>query len=137
MSKYSVGVHRRRASSPKLNVLNSAIMSAYSKYTFQEVLTDRSYWGRMVESAIGAHLLNSGEGEIDIHYWRHNNQEVDFVLRRGQKVIAVEVKSGRHRSNISGLKDFSQRVEVLRSIVVGRNGIPIQEFLLKPCWVLV
>ena len=132
LSKFSVGAHRRRASSPKLNVLNSAIMSAYSKYTFQEVLTDRSYWGRMVESAVGAHLLNSGESEIDIHYWRHNNQEVDFVLRRGQKVIAVEVKSGKQRSNIGGLKEFSQRIEVLRSIVVGRNGIPIQEFLLKP-----
>ena len=70
--------HRRRATSPKLNVLNTAFMSALSGYTFEEAKVDRSFWGCLVESTVGAHLLNSEATAVRVHYWRD---------RKGREVV--------------------------------------------------
>ena len=83
LQKYQGSAHRRRASPPKLNVLNTALMTALSNYTFQDAQADRTFWGRLVESAVGAHLLNTGQGAMRVHYWRDRGAEVDFVLQRG------------------------------------------------------
>ena len=132
LSGYARGAHRRRASSPKLNVLNTALMSSQSGYTFGEAQADRSFWGRLVESAVGAHLFNTKTPEVRLHFWRHRNHEVDFVLERGRRIIAFEVKSGARRSNVSGLGEFGERFEVAASIVVGEGGVPLPEFLSVP-----
>ena len=34
-------------------------------------------------------------GECEVLYWRDRNFEVDFIIRQGQVVAAIEVKSGR------------------------------------------
>ena len=132
LPKYAAAAHRRRASSPKLNALNTALITAHSGYTFEEAKADRSYWGRLVESAVGAHLFNSGTPAYRVHYWRENSREVDFVLERGRRVVAFEVKSGARRSNLSGLKMFAERFDVSDSIVVGEGGITLSEFLSTP-----
>lgn len=129
LGKYAGGVYRRRASSPKLNVLNTALMSVHSGYTFEEAKADRSFWGRLVESAIGAHLFNSGTPEVRLHYWRERSLEVDFVLEHGRKLVALEVKSGPRRGNPAGLEEFATRFSPRRSLLVGEGGIPIAEFL--------
>ena len=129
LSNHANHAHRRRASSPKLNVLNTALMSACSGYTFEEAQADRSYWGRLVESAVGAHLFNTGRPEIRLRYWRNEGREVDFVLERGRRLVAVEVKSGARRPTLSGLREFEERFEVERSILVGEGGLPLSEFL--------
>lgn len=130
--KYSGGVHLRKASSPKLNVLNTSIMSVGSGYTFEEAMADRSFWGRLVESAVGAHLFNTCTQEIQLYYWRRNNHEVDFVLELGRKLVAFEVKSGAQKSSTSGLKEFQRRFNPLRCELVGGDGVPLEEFLLTP-----
>lgn len=132
LPKYAGAAHRRRASSPKLNVLNTALMSVYSGYTFEEAWADRSFWGRLVESSIGAHLLNTAEPDIQLYYWRHGNYEVDFVLELGRRLVAFEVKSGVRRTSISGLKEFEKQFKPLRCEVVGGNGISIERFLSVP-----
>ena len=129
LSNHANHAHRRRASSPKLNVLNTALMSACSGYTFEEAQADRSYWGRLVESAVGAHLFNTGMPETRLRYWRNEGREVDFVLERGRRLVAVEVKSGARRPTLSGLREFEERFEVERSILVGEGGLPLSEFL--------
>ncbi len=86
IQKYAGQQHRRRASVPKLNVLNTALMSAGSGYTKAEAKADRSYWGRLVESTIGAHLHNSGYPDCQLYYWRDSPHEVDFVIERGKKL---------------------------------------------------
>ena len=98
LPKYAAGAHRRRSSSPKLNVLNTALMAVASGYTFEEAKADRSYWGRLAESAVGAHLFNTGTPEHRLHYWRENGSEVDFVLTRGRRLVAFEVKSGARKT---------------------------------------
>ena len=122
IKNYTVKAHRREASSPKLNVLNTALMAALSEYTFEEAKADRSYWGRLVESAVGAHLLNTGKLEHRLYYWRENGSEVDFVLARGRRLVAFEVKSDTRRAKTSGVERFSKRFKVLRTVIVGGDG---------------
>ena len=129
LGKYAGGMYRRRASSPKLNVLNTALMSVHSGYTFEEAKADRSFWGRLVESAVGAHLFNTGTPEVRLHYWRERSLEVDFVLEHGRKLVALEVKSGPRRGKTVGLDEFTTRFSPQRSLLVGEGGIPIAEFL--------
>lgn len=132
LGKYAGGVYRRRASSPKLNVLNTALMSVHSGYTFEEAKADRSFWGRLVESAVGAHLFNTGTPEVRLHYWRERSLEVDFVLEHGRKLVTVEVKSGSRRGNTAGLEEFATRFSPQRSLLVGEGDISIAEFLSTP-----
>ena len=135
LPKYAAQPQRRRASSPKLNVFNTALMTAGSGYSFAEARADRSFWGRIVESAVGAHLLNTATSDIRLYYWREGHLEVDFVLRRGARSIAVEVKSGVDHSPARGLGEFVRRFSPDGSLLVGEGGIPINEFLTVPAHV--
>ncbi len=130
LKKYAGQSHRRRASSPKLNVLNTALMSALSGYPFEEARLDRSYWGRLVESAVGAHLYNGSIPDCNLFYWRDGHDEVDFILVKGKRIIAIEVKSGTGRVHRQGLNTFSERFKPHRKILVGDQGIPLDIFLL-------
>jgi hypothetical protein len=131
LAKYSGRAVRQRGSSPKLQVLNTALMSAQSGLSFEEAGADREYWGRLVESAVGAHLANAATaGDCELFYWREGDREVDFVLRSGRAVTAIEVKSGR-RSGQSGMAAFAKAHRPSRSLLVGSDGIPIEAFLAR------
>ena len=131
--KYAGRALRRRGSSPKLNVLDTALMTAGSGYDFAEAQADRTFWGRLVESAVGAHLLNTAASDIRLHYWRESPHEVDFVLQRGSRVVAVEVKSGSRRTAAAhGLERFAERFQPRRSLIVGEGGVPLDAFLAVP-----
>jgi predicted AAA+ superfamily ATPase len=133
LSKYSHGKVRQRGSSPKLQVLNTALMTAQRGLPFQEALRDRDYWGRLVESSVGAHLLNTSAGSsIEVAYWRERNHEVDFVLRQGKTTVAIEVKSARRRESLPGIEAFSKQFQTRRKLLVGGQGIAVEEFLLQP-----
>ena len=132
LEKHSGSVQRRRRSSPKLNVLNTALMTATSGYSFAEATADRTFRGRLVESTVGAHLLNTARPRLEVGYWRDGSDEVDFVLGRAGRVRAVEVKSGDGRPNDRALREFERRFRAPRSLVVGENAIPLNEFLSAP-----
>lgn len=132
LPKFALAGHRRRAASPKLVVLDTGLASALSGYGFAEARADRAFWGRLVESAVGAHLFNTGAPEVRLHYWRENGREVDFVLRCGRKTVAVEVKSGPRRRGAGALAEFARRFKAGRSILVGEGGVPLSEFLSTP-----
>ncbi len=129
LSKYSAKSHRQRASSPKLLVLNTALMSVFSGLTFQEARLDTEYWGRLVESAVGAHLFNRIPGKnLELFYWQEGNCEVDFVLVKGKHLLALEVKSGRRKDRLPGLEAFARKFPVEKKLLVGAGGIPLEEF---------
>jgi predicted AAA+ superfamily ATPase len=133
LSKFSGQRVKQRSSSPKIQVLNTALMSAPSYLSFEAARQDRDYWGRLVESAVGAHLVNSTRGNnMEVFYWLERNQEVDFVLRAGNNIAAIEVKSGRRRERLLGMEAFSKAFRVKRQLLVGNQGIPVEEFLLTP-----
>ncbi len=131
LSKHAQRPVVTRGSSPKLNVLNTALMAVVSGYTFEEARADRSHWGRMVESAVGAHLINTASPRTDVRYWRDGNYEVDFVLHRGPRTVAVEVKSGRKPERRSGLARFEKSFKPQSAFVVGED-VALGEFLSQP-----
>jgi predicted AAA+ superfamily ATPase len=133
LAKYSGRAVRQRGSSPKLQVLNTALMSAQSGRSLEEARADREFWGRLVESAVGAHLANAAAaGDCELFYWREGNQEVDFVVRVGRTLTGVEVKSGRTRDAQPGLTAFAQAFKSVRQVLVGGDGVPVEDFLLAP-----
>lgn len=133
LHKYAPGTVRQRGSSPKLQVLNTALITVQSRLSLSEARRDREFWGRLVESAVGSHLANAATvGECQVFYWRDHNYEVDFVVRAGKTVTAIEVKSGRAPDTFAGLTAFAARFPKSRKLLVGGDGIEIEEFLGQP-----
>lgn len=130
LDKFAGDVARSRASSPKLQALNTAFISAQLGLTYDAVIKDSETWGRLVESAIGAHLSNYKASGMTLQYWRERNDEVDFILSQGDRLTAIEVKSGRRKGSFSGLKKFTQNYSSSQSLVVGTGGVPLEAFLL-------
>lgn len=138
LPKFAGQTVRQRGSSPKLQVLNTALLTAPSGLSFDEARSDRTFWGRLVESAIGAYLANSAvTGGFELSYWRERNREVDFVTRSGPLTTAIEVKSGRSPEALPGMEAFAAAFKPGRTLLVGGGGIDIGEFLSKPAtdWV--
>lgn len=133
LSKYAGQRFRQRASSPKLQVLNTALITSQFHFNLEEAKQDKDFWGRLVESCIGASLINGIKGKsMELFYWSSRNREVDFVLSRGEDLVALEVKSGRRKVSMPGIKAFSKEFQVKRNLLVGAQGIPIADFLLTP-----
>jgi len=130
LERFSMGGSRSRGSSPKLIFWNNALVSALTTRSFEDARDEPEYWGRLVENAVGAHLLNSLAGPaFELTYWRDRADEVDFVVRTGRDVWGIEVKSGRPRP-ASGLEAFRSRHPRARALIVGSGGMPLEEFFL-------
>jgi uncharacterized protein len=133
LPKYAGDAARSRGSSPKLQVFNTALMTATSGLTLDEARADREYWGRLVESAVGAHLANAAAtGLCTVSYWRERNQEVDFVVKAGRRLVAIEVKSGRAPLAHAGTAAFSAAFKPQRTLLVGGDGVTPGDFLAQP-----
>jgi predicted AAA+ superfamily ATPase len=133
LQKLAVQRVQQRASSPKLQVLNTALLSAQSNLSFDAARKDREFWGRLVESAVGAHLINSAtEKGLEVFYWRERNKEIDFVLRRNNVLVAIEVKSGVSKGNLPGMEEFDRIFKPKRKLLVGGDGILLERFLSHP-----
>ncbi|MEE8367379.1 MAG: DUF4143 domain-containing protein [Thermoanaerobaculia bacterium] len=79
------------------------------------------------------HDLVSTAGRCELFYWREHSREVDFVVRKGRTLTAIEVKSSAGRTGaLSGMAAFSGKFSPTRTLLVGGDGIPIGEFLGKP-----
>ncbi|HEX5594274.1 MAG TPA: ATP-binding protein [Solirubrobacterales bacterium] len=130
LEKYSPGKVRQRRSTPKLLALNTALVSATSGRTFAESRESPEHWGRLVETAIGAHLWATRDARTELLYWRNRNREVDFVLSRGDALTAIEVKSGRRRDGLPGMSAFESAFGPTTKLLVGGDGTPLDAFLL-------
>lgn len=138
LQKWSNKAVRSRNSSPKWLALNSGLVSALSNRPFKDWRKDSEKWGRLVETSVGAHLTNTGilEG-IDIYYWRDGNDEVDFVLRKGNVLTAIEVKSGQKRIESKGLSGFKKFYPRAKALIIGAGGMELKEFFETPVAKLV
>ncbi len=133
MQKFAGQEVRRRASSPKWMVHDTALLTAPMGISLPAARKDRAQWGRIVESAIGAHLLHGARDEgYGVYYWRDGRYEVDFVVQRGRKITAIEVKSGRMPTRLSGVEAFHKAFSPDRSLLVGEGGLSIADFLASP-----
>lgn len=128
LEKYAGDIIRKRSSKPKFQVFNNALLSAQSENNFAETRADGKLWGRMVESAVGTHLLNlSYTQDYQLYYWNENSQEVDYVLQKGSKLVAIEVKSGKDATN-DGMAVFDKKFHPRALYTIGTDGIPLEDF---------
>jgi uncharacterized protein len=129
VEKFSSDKIRKRASSPKFQVHNTALISAQRNDAFNQIIVQPDRWGRIVESAVGAHLLNHALSEnFELHYWRDGNNEIDFVLKRGKNIVAIEVKSGNSK-RASGAEAFHKKYPETKLLLIENSGLSWQEFL--------
>ena len=125
---YKRGKHKKRGSSPKLILWNNALINAVTGGSFERAREDFSWWGRLVENAVGAHIMNHLSGmPYSVYYWRDRSREVDFVIETPRKLYAVEVKSGK-TVNTTGLRDFCALYPDASPIILGRGGIDFETF---------
>lgn len=129
LQKFSNDQARKRASAPKFQVYNNALHSLYAFNTLEELALLPKQWERHFESAIGAHLASFAFTErYNLYYWRDNNMEVDYILQKNGKLIAIEVKSN-NESHTAGLDAFNQRFHPQSTIIVGQSGMSAEDFL--------
>jgi len=129
LEKYAANVIRKRSSSPRFQVHNNALLSAQKNENFEEIMQKPAEWGRIIESSVGAHLINHTITQnYSVYYWRERNDEVDFVLERRGKLIAVEVKSNDSQNN-RGLEVFKNKFMPDKLYLVSNRGLSWQEFL--------
>lgn len=129
LEKYAGSVIRQRSSSPKFQVYNNALLTSQDNDAYSTAIVNPKLWGRLVESSVGAHLLNHSISErYNLYYWREGNKEVDFILQKGNKVIGLEIKSGASSDN-EGMRIFSEKFNPDKVLLVGTGGIPYNEFL--------
>ncbi|PKQ28971.1 MAG: AAA family ATPase [Candidatus Anoxymicrobium japonicum] len=130
LGKFSGQAVRKRGSSPKLHVYNTALITAQSGLSLKETREDHVQWGRLVESAVGGRLLEiSMKRNLGLFYWREGDREVDFVVQAGNKIVAIEVKSARTRHALPGMAAFASKFAPRHKLLVGKGGIPVEEFL--------
>lgn len=133
LQKFAGQKIRQRSSSPKFQVYNNALLTAMDKYEFKEIAKNKEIWGKLVESCVGAHLLNAIKGKsIELFYWNQSSYEVDYILKKADKIITIEVKSGSKKTSLPGIEKFSKEFKVYKKLLVGTGGIPLEEFLSIP-----
>ncbi len=122
----------KRNSSPKWLPLNSGLISAIENRSLSEAKNDTAYWGHLVESAVGAYLVNEAKiHNYEVYYWREDKSEIDFVLRKGDKILGIEVKTNFEKS-IKPSAVFLEKYPKARVILVGLGGIKLEEFFSTP-----
>lgn len=62
--------------------VSKTTLVAQADISFAEAYADHSFWGRLVELAVGAHLANAAVSHL--YYWCKGNHEVDFVVCTGR-----------------------------------------------------
>ena len=129
LPKFVMDISRRYRTIPKLQVFNNGLLTGLTDgISFEKVYTDSKKWGRWVESCVGCYLLDKAEElGCKIYYWRENNEEVDFILQRADKLIAIEVKSGRRQNN-TGLSTFKNMYHPQYLLIIGGNAMPLEKF---------
>lgn len=98
-----------------------------------QTIFEGNYQGRLMEQVVGQTLIASGAPKkTDVYYWAKDKDsgsaEVDFVLQSGEKLVAMEVKSGETRemkSLFSMIREGGDRIVPIR---VGWTGWGFEKY---------
>ena len=122
---------KEKQSVPKMQVFNNAFRNRFGTFSFDEARVDPAEWGRQVESAVGAHLANRVMiDDYELFYWRNERrQECDYVLRKGQSLVAIEVKSGSIDKTV-GFEKFKEQFadKITAAFIVGPQALSLEDF---------
>jgi len=109
LEKFSSKVVKTKSSSPKILPLAPCF--------YQLTILDRyrpDEKGRAFELIVGMQLVRTG---CDLYYWREGRYEVDYVLKRGRNIWAIEVKS-HDTKNHKGLEAFKDKYPDSKSVLI-------------------
>lgn len=133
LQNYSPSRVKEKQSVPKMQVFNNAFRNRFGTFSFDEARVDPAEWGHLVESAVGAHLANRAmTDDYELFYWRNERrQECDYVLRKGQALVAIEVKSGSVDKTV-GFEKFKEQFadNVTAAFIVGPHALPLDDFFI-------
>jgi predicted AAA+ superfamily ATPase len=130
LQNYSGNQIRTRKSSPRFMVFDTSLMTYADGTNRKRLLENAADRGRLTESAVGAYLLARGKEEgFQVYWWRERNNEVDFVIKKGSKLTAIEVKSGRVK-NLGGSLAFKRIYPEALSLIIGSANLGLEDFLL-------
>ncbi len=130
LQKYAGTIVRKRSASPKLQSYAPTLFSAVMGMASSHATSSALYRGQMVESAVGAHLLQlASTARAEVQYWREGRFEVDFVVSTPTQRVLVEVKSGNIRDAYAGATAFRKQHGDTRLIVVGSPDHPLENVL--------
>lgn len=127
LNKFSIDSARKRGSSPKFQVYNQALMTSGLASNFLSAFNHKKLWGRIVESAVGAHLLAYTSNELQVFYWNESNSEVDFVVQYNGNYVAIEVKS--NQDKITGLNEFRKKFKPSKVYQLNAEGLSWQKMI--------
>ena len=129
LQNYAGNQIRIRSSSPKFMVYDTSLMTYANGTNRRRFLDNPTDRGRLIESAVGAFLLARGVDEgFEVHWWRKRNSEVDFVINKGNRLTAIEVKSGRVK-HVGGSLSFKNLYPQALSLVIGSANCRLEDFL--------
>ncbi len=129
IQKFSGSKIQVRSSTPKWLVYNTSFSSVYDNQDFNSIKNHPVKWGRRVEQVIGSYLLNSSRlNNFQVYYWRDGNEEVDFIIQKSDKIIPIEVKTGKLKRH-NGLISFSNKFKVKKPLLISDDSLKWQEFL--------
>jgi len=141
LERYSGSKIKQKGSIPKIVLFDNSIANVLSGRDYKAATQDTEHWGHLVENAVGSVLYSlCKEKGAEIFYWRERDYEVDYIVKYGDKLIAIEVKSGKKIKDLSGLNIFKDRHEKAISLVISSTKehienhkiIDLEEYLLNP-----
>ncbi len=106
-------------------VMAQALILAVQNKTQKDIDEDLEFYGRLAKNAVGAHLIRAG---LEVFYWRHRDEEIDFIARRGKNVLAIEVGiSQKKETNV--LERAARKCGIAKTLLVGPGKTSLDEFL--------
>lgn len=133
LQKFSSDPLRQKGSSPKLQVFNTALTTAQSRPSFEKSQQNKEVWRNLIEATIGAHLINSVLGKkIEVLYWKEGNYLVDFVICKDDTIITIMVNPSKKGMGVRSIEIFSEIYHPQQNLIVDREGVPLDQFLLTP-----
>ena len=109
LEKFSGKAIKTKSSSPKIVPLAPCLyyLGVLAEYSAEER-------GRVFEAVVGAQLVRT---EFPLYYWREGKYEVDYVLKVGRAIYAIEVKSGR-KNRAKGIAEFKDKYPTAQIVVI-------------------
>ncbi len=114
---YSENIGKRFVKAPKLHMLDSGVLCHLLHINNKQTLNNSHYKGQIFEtfifSELRKHISYSPEDTDLFHYRTSDNKEIDFILSRGEQLLAIEVKasSSVNKQDFKHILDFQNRTQ--------------------------
>lgn len=133
---YSENIGKQFVKSPKLHMIDTGIACHMLRIKNHKGLEESHYKGQIYETFIFAELKKHISFSIDntdmYHYHTSDKKEIDFILSRGERLLAIEVKASysADRGDFKHIFDFQKnsKKDVIGIVFyMGENLIEIDE----------